>query len=755
MEVLAPAGSMDSLKAAVAAGADAVYLGYTAFSARAGAGNFDRQQLQEAVRFCHLRGVRVHAAFNTLIKDTELPDALQVLRILAEAHVDALLIQDLGILRMVRHCLPDMAVHASTQMAIHNATGAKWCLRKGMRRVVLARECSLDEITACCKVPIEIEVFVHGAQCVAVSGECLFSSMLGERSGNRGRCAQPCRLSYTLNGAEGKWLSPRDVCLRDDLPALQRAGVASLKIEGRLKPPAYVAGVTHAYAQAARAAEQNRFQPMDDAEKRKLAQLFNRGFMRGYAFGVEDAAFISPDGNTHRGIPVGRVTAARGRSASVLFECRIGSGDELKLTGTQEPVYMTWREAPVEPGNTVSVPCKKENPLRVGSNVVRLTDAVLTEHLEAIPPKLLKARAKLEAIPGSPLMLTLSSAALSVTRCGAAVETAQKAALSEDDILRQLKKTGDTAFSLESAEIHTENAFVPVSAINALRREAFSALEEALLAEKEKEPAFGFADLDPKLPASGAPNLFLFRDEKQLFLMPNGFLPVWQPEDWRMEALDCQMPQLPEGVWLHLPMTCEESTLQSLRQFTARWERKLGGLLLGSVGQLGLEWPVPVAAGPGIPVMNRMAAAQLLEDGCSFVTASQELSGSELQLLMRDNPPIVVWAYGRTQMMLLHHCPARTRLGLTQGHSECRLCDLNSKDSLRSVVLTDRKNVTFPMTRQRLPEGCVVQLFNSVPTDLCSQIEKKGWPVLYSLIDEYDLSAGEAATSGHWRRPVE
>ncbi len=197
MENLAPAGNREALERAAAAGADAVYLGYAAFSARAGAGNFDRRELEEAIRYAHLRHMRVHVTVNTLIKDAELEQVTGVLQLLRDLRADAVLVQDLGVLRIARKVFPGLTVHASTQMAIHNRTGVLWCKKQGIRRAVLARECALDEIRKCADTGVEIEVFAHGAQCVAVSGLCLFSSMVGERSGNRGRCAQPCRMEAT------------------------------------------------------------------------------------------------------------------------------------------------------------------------------------------------------------------------------------------------------------------------------------------------------------------------------------------------------------------------------------------------------------------------------------------------------------------------------------------------------------------------------------------------------------------------------
>ena len=235
MEILAPAGNRAALERARAAGADAVYLGFSAFSARSGAGNFNEEELAEAIRYAHLRHMRVYVTVNTLVKDGELPAVRDLLRTLSRLRADGILVQDLGILRLARTGFPSLPIHASTQMAVHNAAGVRWCARQGMRRVVLARECGLETIRACAEVGPEIEVFGHGAQCVSVSGECLLSSMAGGRSGNRGRCAQPCRKLYRFDGKEGAWLSPRDLCLRDELPALSAAGAASVKLEGRLK----------------------------------------------------------------------------------------------------------------------------------------------------------------------------------------------------------------------------------------------------------------------------------------------------------------------------------------------------------------------------------------------------------------------------------------------------------------------------------------------------------------------------------------
>lgn len=232
--------------AALCNGADAIYLGAAAFGARASAG-FSQQELKQVIDLYHFYGRRVYVTVNTLVKQRELDGVRDTLRMLSDLRADAVLVQDLGVLSLIAREFPHLCVHASTQMALHNAAGARLARSLGMRRVVLARECTLDAIRAVADTGVETEVFVHGAQCVCVSGQCRYSGLIGGRSGNRGRCAQPCRLPYTWQGDTRAWLSPRDLCLRDQVKALAEAGVCSLKIEGRLKRPEYVAVVTRAY----------------------------------------------------------------------------------------------------------------------------------------------------------------------------------------------------------------------------------------------------------------------------------------------------------------------------------------------------------------------------------------------------------------------------------------------------------------------------------------------------------------------------
>ena len=280
MELLAPAGSMEALRAAVCNGADAVYLGADTFNARINARNFSAADLQEAVVYCHVRGVKVHLTLNTLVLDREMPRAAELIRLAASCGVDAFIVQDLGVVSLCRQLAPDVPIHASTQMSIHSLEGVLEAAALGCSRVVLARELPAEEIAHICKKsPVEIEVFVHGALCMCYSGQCYLSSVIGRRSGNRGQCAQPCRLPYGYGRFESTRypLSLKDNCLAGELDELRRMGVASIKIEGRMKRPEYVAIVTRAYRTVLNGGK------LTPSDLQELETAFSRqGFTDGY-----------------------------------------------------------------------------------------------------------------------------------------------------------------------------------------------------------------------------------------------------------------------------------------------------------------------------------------------------------------------------------------------------------------------------------------------------------------------------------------
>lgn len=342
MELLAPAGNPQALKAAIANGADAVYLGGRQFSARQSADNFTNDQIKEALLYAHLHQRKIYLTLNTLLDKKELFAALDDVYDLYRQGIDAVIVQDFGLLKALRQVLPGLRVHASTQMTIHNREGCEVLKELGVRRVVLAREMRLKEIEQIKKEvqDLELEVFVHGALCYSYSGQCLFSSMVGGRSGNRGRCAQPCRLLYRMVGEEGRpeneaaahLLSLTDLCLLEQLPLLEQAGVSSLKIEGRMKRPEYVAVVTRVYRQALDHLQENGgVEPDREAARGDLLKIFNRTFSSGYLL-PESGGLLSSKRPNNRGIPVGRVLEQDpGLQTRIKLSAALREGDGLEI----------------------------------------------------------------------------------------------------------------------------------------------------------------------------------------------------------------------------------------------------------------------------------------------------------------------------------------------------------------------------------------------------------------------------------------
>ena len=335
-ELLAPAGGQEALVAAVQSGADAVYMGFGAFNARRSARNFSDEEFRVAVSYCHLRGVKVYLTLNTLVTDRELPLLADAARVASECGVDAILVQDWGVLATLQKIIPDVPLHASTQMSLHTLSGVQEAARLGMTRAVLARELSRGEIAEICKKsPIEIETFVHGALCMCYSGQCEMSAVIGRRSGNRGACAQPCRLPYGFSGkANAHPLSLKDACLAPFVPEMMDMGVACLKIEGRMKRPEYVAAVTEIYARLLR---EHRTPTKD--EQKKLALAFSRdGFTEGYYCGVRGREMFGTRPENARW-PEDWFSEIRARYEKenlrlvpLTLECTIRAGEPMHLT---------------------------------------------------------------------------------------------------------------------------------------------------------------------------------------------------------------------------------------------------------------------------------------------------------------------------------------------------------------------------------------------------------------------------------------
>ena len=730
LELLAPAGSMEALKAAYANGADAVYLGAASFGARSGAG-FDDGTLEEALRLAHLHRKKIYVTVNILIKERELGDVRRTLSLLSSLGADAVLVQDLGVLKICREEFPALPVHASTQMAVHNASGVRLLKRLGARRAVLARECDLDAMAQAAREGLEIEAFCHGALCVSCSGQCLFSSMIGGRSGNRGRCAQPCRLPYAYQGEGGAWLSPRDLCARDELEAMAKAGVYSFKIEGRLKRPEYVAVVTRAYRRALDAILAGRFSPAGKEEKEELVQIFSRGgFTPGYPGKGRDAAIIDPSRVTPVGIFLGTVKRAYPKGgvwlADVLLDRSLNDGDGLEIGG-QEARYSGPR---VSAGQTATLRLREE--ARPGDAVRRTEDerqlAAARETYEgdalnrALP---IPVDAALAAYPGKPLALTVSDGESAVSLQGEPCQAAQHKALDGDSARKSLEKTGGTPFVLRSLAVKTAGAFVPAAALNALRRQALEELARARIAAAPRQQAFP-ARFDAPGGYGAGPRLIVKTQslsEVPSLLAAGADEALFQPGDWRKENL---VPVLESALFRRL---FSEKQLRlclpgQLAQGDQDWlkdcVREAGiPVCLSSPGQLA-DFEGGAMAGEGIPVMNGETVRMLAYLGCKSVTLSRELSKRETRDLPADVCELILPVFGRARLMLLNHCPMRTKMGLSEGREACGLCGRGK--GAAGTCLTDRKGAAYPLMPLRTEAGCQIGLMDSRPLDLSGHL---------------------------------
>lgn len=709
-ELLAPAGGREALIAAVQSGADAVYLGAGSFNARQSADNFDGDGLTEAIAYCHARGVSVFVTLNTMVREDEIAQLEDSVRAIAEAGADAVLVQDFGVARIVKRMAPELALHASTQMAVHNRAGVEFLASQGFDRVVLAREMDLESIRECAGLGPELEVFVHGALCVACSGQCLFSSLVGGRSGNRGRCAQPCRLRYRMDGKEGHLLSTRDLCSLNNLDALRDAGVDSFKIEGRLKRPEYVAVVTAAY----RAAIDH---PGEAQDIEPLRQMFNRGgFTKGYVPGADDSELMYRERPNHLGVSVG-ICARRGQ---LRLETDVELADTLVLRAGSDdrPVKLSGQK-----GETIACP-----DARQGDRLIRLvSDQQMRAARESVSGenRITSLTAALSLRVGLPAELTVSDGIHTVAVSGEVVQVAKSKGGDPVRIEAQLRKTGGTAYAFERVELNVdENAFCPVSVLNALRRDALDHLTKVRLPHSPEifpmprpEP---FNHRYPTVPAvrvqSGNADIL----RKASLLGADGV--IFAPEDVRPEALTAAAKVLPETFSLALPMVLAQCSLKGLSTWASACADRIDRTYISNISHLAFDWPGVKHADYGLNLANAHALEQLREWGCESYTPSVELTATQIDALEGPRELVV---HGRLPLMHLRHCPYRAVHDLKGKHADCRRCDKCAfKDSINARTLTDRTGVDFPLRRTATNDGCIIRVMNSVPLMLLKRIRR-------------------------------
>ncbi len=647
IELLAPAGSKDALQAAVQNGADAVYLGLQAFGARQYAKNFDVESLREAAVYCHLRDVQIHVAMNTLIYDRELPQAVQLATEAVRAGADALIIQDLGFAKVLLEAGIPIPLHASTQMTIHNLEGARFAQQAGFRRVVLARELPRSEMeTISREIPIETEVFVHGALCMSYSGQCLLSSMIGGRSGNRGRCAQPCRLPYTMledgkNIGQGYWMSPKDLCLGAYIPELIAMGVDSLKIEGRMKSAAYVAVATKVYRSCI---DENR--AITPQETQLLQNVFSRDRFT--------EAFYA--GKTGRGM--------------------------MKTEASNDDIY------------------EKQNP--------QLLKALQETYAPGVENRRKSMEVSIRIRVGTPLTAMARCKEAEVICTGQVVQQAAGNPVTREMVETQLGKLGGSNFMLQNLEIELEeNAFVPKSALNAVRRELVEQLKTKIGTHGQKQ---WNAVYQPKKSGQTAQKNMAITVWTETAAQAAAFADL--PVARLYVPTDCiQNMEISEQMVAYFPVILREEAMQCAKeQLQVCRQRGVRKIAAGNVGLLlqAKEMGFSLIGTADLNVGNAAAAAFWKIFGLEAVETSRELNLRGIEALTGRSPlPVEVTGYGKMALMKIENClvqVVKNGCGCTEG---------------KQYVLQDRKGAKMRVAR----DGCISTVYNSVPVYMADRMQ--------------------------------
>lgn len=743
VELLAPAGSPAAFYGAVHAGADAVYLAGSRFGARAYAENFTTEELKKCIRYGHLLGRKVYLAVNTLVKEQELDELCDYMLPFYEAGLDAAIVQDFGVLRRLREAFPGLELHASTQMTLCSSYGAELLKEMGASRIVPARELSLRELRDIRKkTDMELETFIHGAMCYCYSGQCLFSSILGGRSGNRGRCAQPCRLPYSVNtgerqSREGYYLSLKDMCTIEHIPALAAAGIDSFKIEGRMKKPEYAAGVTALYRKYI------------DRYLELLAEYGEDKAGEYYYVEQEDSD----------------------RLRKLYLRSEIHDGYYFKHNGKDMV--------------TLSSPAYSGSDDRL---LEELKDRFLSEH------RRLPVRMEAVFLRGEQARLTLGFGELSVTVRGCRVEEASRSPVTEENLRGRLGRLGDSAFFAEETNlVLSPDAFYPLGQINELRRQAVLQLEEAILAAGGYMPrnAKVFVPAMDGQPVSSSRTVPLCENGRQTAsgrpVISEGTSRTIRAESFRilvatgeqlaelvrwLERHPKQAPSLVYvdgdlledadrevsplcrslakrcSLFIALPRILREKDIVYLNRLYSRAEESglFSGFLIRSADGLGFlrsrEKRFDRHLDAGVYTWNSQAVMELGDDIDSFCLPlelklrEQRQLLEQVRLIKRTTPAGSAFSadfekviYGRIPMMVTANCILRTAEG-------CR------RDGGGKIVLTDRLGKTFPVVRNC--RHCMNVIYNSVPLSLHRQLSK--WEEQARLRLDFTVEGREETT---------
>jgi putative protease len=769
-ELLAPAGSLDAVRAAVANGADAVYMGASRFNARDEGAQLTLEEVGEACRIAHERGRRIYLTLNILIKPAELADALMFLGDAVDVGIDAAIVQDIGLIRLIQRVYPQLEIHGSTQMTVHDESGAAVIEALGVDRVVLARENTLDDIRAIhAAVPkLGLETFVHGALCISYSGQCFMSGMISERSANRGSCAQSCRKDYVLTNIEtreeldrGYLISTKDLGAYDHLAAIAEAGVGCLKVEGRKKKPEYVATVTKSYRDFLDRVEKGDSTPPTVEEVQPLVQIFSRGFTGGMYGGREGREYVTRTQPDNKGVALGEVVGfERGELiVDVSQPLRIGDGVGFEAPGSVGGPTTGFSITNVRTlASRATTRQALETRIRVpaGWRVVRTSEAQLLEKARAtyaaLPTEIRTRKSRLEVrlygAAGTPLKAVFVADGETITvRSEITLSPATKRSLDAASLREQLGRLGDTPFVLGNLDVSglASGLFLPVSEQNHLRQSAVEQLmmrrdwaRDAKLADRrakvdealchpERNEGLRPEETQPRAMSeilrsaqddggfSLAAQVYRLEDADAAAdagateIVFDPFIRHPAPPLARIRALEEKLRARGIALRLRTPTIVRPED----RKAVQKWLDFGLPLLSGHLGLVHEFGPAgrDVTADYAVNVFNAHTAAEIFRLGAKRIVASVELTADELQQLVApwDGDGFDVLLYGRPEGMTIEHCVLSA--AFDREPTTCR--DLCVK-SHTNVELTDPAGYTFPVATD---SACRNRLLHSRPVD--------------------------------------
>lgn len=780
VEILAPAGSMESLIAAINSGADAVYLGGSKFSARAYASNFDNDNMIKAVDYAHLYGAQVYVTLNTILKEDELPDAVKYVGFLNDIGVDAIIIQDMGLCKRVREEYPDLELHASTQMTIHNAEAAVFFKENGFTRIVLSRELSLEEIKyISTDLGIETEIFVHGALCISYSGQCLMSSMIGGRSGNRGRCAQPCRMEYSLQGErsgskEAYLLSPKDLCTIEDVEEIIDTGAYSLKLEGRMKRPEYVAGVVSNYRGAVDAAlGRKKFNA--NKGKQELAQLFNRGgFTSAFLHKDTGRDMMSYNAPRNTGLPLGIVTDKL--EVKIKEDIALGDGVRAVDKGFEvNKIILDGKEVKeAKVGDLV-----KLFPIRYkkGQELYKSGNKHLLDTLYDLTKPYLKKieiECKVWFQIGEPLVIGLTHNGNLYTYTGEVVQKAENRPLTKERIEESIKKTGDTAFVIKNVEFDSfSDGFMRISDINNLRRDAILALQKQICKVYRRSRDGKKQDLGLNKKSDVEVTIFQCARKPQLEALVEAnckdiavdILTRGRDSINMNDLIKIAEERKDINFYIKTP-NIVKSEFKKVEDIINKCKSHIKGLVTSNAGFISKFKDDMIILGDYKLNIINSGALEFYSDLIDLPMLSLELNRKEIKQIMKNSKNNAsMLLYGKPEVMVSEYCPIGSTFGGKTSTKEC-----SGSCNTENFKLVDRVNESFTVMtdvfcRSYIINPKAINMINelddikeigisSFKVEFRDETKEEVKEVLSFLSGEKEYKT-ENYTKGHYRRGIE